>query len=581
MASTSTLLSGLSGLTVNARRLEVIGNNIANVNVAGFKSSRLNLFNSFSRNFSLGSTPSAESGGTNPGQIGLGATVAGTQRNMTNAPVVPTGVPTDIGIEGNGFFVVKGGGDTTYTRAGNFQINAANQLVSADGKRVQGYGIDENFNIVSGRLTDVEIPLGAKTIAKATENVSLAGNLKADGVIATTGTQVRFGVLTTGGAPATLATALTALDPAAGILATDTFTLAGATRGSKTVPDATFTVGTATLGDFLNFIMDSTGIVPDGGFNTTTDPGPEPGGFTIDAAGAVTLTGNWGTANEIGLRDTNFVLRDAAGATKANPFTVASTTPANGESVRTGFVVYDSLGTALNVDLTMVLARTDSTGTYWRAFMHSAEDTDAALHLESGDRATPGAFSTEVALMKFDNFGRLANGPKVNVEFDRLNIGSADPLKFDIAFDSGADRVTAFANTGGSSQIAAKYQDGSPIGSLTNFSISDNGVVTGGFSNGLTRNIGQLALSAFTNPEGLIDIGNLQFRAGPNSGDPVLTTPTQFGTGRLIGGALEQSNVDLSKEFIEMIQSSTGYAASSRIISTADQLLQQLIATAR
>ncbi len=581
MASTSTLLAGLSGLNVNARRLEVIGNNIANVNVAGFKSSRLNLFNSFSRNLSLGSTPTADSGGTNPGQVGLGATVAGTQRNMTNAPVVPTGVPTDVGIEGNGFFVVRGGGDTTYTRAGNFQLNATNQLVTQDGKRVQGYGIDENFNIVTGRLTDVEIPLGAKTIAEATKNVRLAGNLRADGTVATAGTQVLFNALTTGGAPATLATALTALDPPASILPTDTLTLTGATRGSKTVPDATFTVGTATLGDYLTFVMDAMGIVPDGGYNPTTDPGPEPGGFTIDAAGAVTLTGNFGTVNEIGLRDSNFVLKSAAGATKASPFAVASTTPANGESVRTGFVVYDSLGTALNVDLTMVLARTDSTGTYWRAFMHSADDTDAALHMESGDRATPGAFSTEVALMKFDNFGKLSNGPKITVELDRENIGAADPLQFDLAFDSGADRVTAFANTGGSSQIAAKFQDGSPIGTLTTFSIGDNGIITGGFSNGLTRPVGQLALSSFTNPEGLIDIGNGQYRSGPNSGDAVLTTPTEFGTGRLIGGALEQSNVDLSKEFIEMIQSSTGYAASSRVISTADQLLQQLIATAR
>lgn len=579
MASTSALLAGLSGLTVNARRLEVIGNNVANVNVAGFKSSRLNMFNTFSRNFSLGSVPSSNSGGTNPGQIGLGVTVAGTQRNMSNAPVVPTGVPTDVGIEGNGFFIVRGGGETTYTRAGNFQMNAANQLVTADGKRVQGYGVDENFNLVTGRLTDVDIPLGTKTVAEATKNVNLAGNLKADGVVATTGTQVRFGALTTGGAPAALTTALTALDPAASLLATDTITLTGATRGGKTAPDATFTVGTATVGDYMNFLMGALGIVPDGGFNSTTDPGPEPGGFAIDAAGVVTLTGNFGTVNDIGLKDSNMVVRDAAGVAKTGPFVVGSTTPANGESVRTGFVVYDSLGTALNVDMTMVLARTDSTGTYWRAFMHSADDTDTALHLEAGDRAA--TFTTEVALMKFDNFGKLANGPKVTVELDRLNVGAADPLKFDLSFDSGANRVTAFANTGGSSQIAAKFQDGSPIGTLTSFSVGDNGVISGGFSNGLVRDIGQIALANFDNPEGLVDVGNGQYRAGPNSGNAVETAPTQFGTGRLVGGALEQSNVDLSKEFIEMIQSSTGYTASSRIISTAEQLIQQLLSVTR
>lgn len=580
MASTAALLAGLSGLNVNSRRLEVIGNNIANVNVTGFKSSRLNIYNTFSRNFSLGSVPSSDSGGTNPGQIGLGATIAGTQRNMTNAPVVPTGVPTDVGIEGNGFFIVGGANNRSYTRAGNFQLNANNQLVSTTAQRVQGYGVDANFNVVTGGLVDVEIPLGTKTIAEPTKNVNLAGNLKADGTVATTGSVTVFNALTTGAAPATGATLLTALDPAASIVANDTLTISGATRGSKTAPDATFTVGAAsTVDDFMRFVMDALGIVPDGGFNVATDPGPEPGGYVIGPTGAVTLTGNFGTANDIVIKDSNFVLKDAAGVAKTSPFGIASTTPANGESVRTGYVVYDSLGTAINVDLTMVLARKDNTGTYWRAFVHSADDTDTALHLETGDRLA--TFTTDVALMKFDSFGQLVNGPKVSVELDRNNTGAGNPLKFDMSFNSGADKVTAFSNTGGSSQVAAKFQDGTQIGTLTSFSVGDDGTITGGFSNGLNRTLGRIALAAFNNPEGLIDVGGGLYREGPNSGSAVVTTPTQFGTGRLVGSALEQSNVDLSKEFIDMIQSSTGYSAASRIISTAEQLLQQLLATAR
>lgn len=580
MSSTAALLAGLSGLNVNSRRLEVIGNNIANVNVTGFKSSRLNIYNTFSRNFSLGSVPSSDSGGTNPGQIGLGATIAGTQRNMTNAPVVPTGVPTDVGIEGNGFFIVGTGNNRSYTRAGNFQLNANNQLVTPTAQRVQGYGVDANFNVVTGGLVDVEIPLGTKTIAEPTKNVNLAGNLKADGTVATAGSTNVFAALTTGGAPATAATLLTALDPAASLALNDTITISGATRGSKTAPDATFTVGAAsTVDDFMKFVMDAMGIVPDGGYNTVTDPGPEPGGYAIDAAGIVTLTGNFGTVNDIELKDSNFLVKDSTGAAKASPFAISTRTPGNGESVRTGYIVYDSLGTALNVDLTMVLARKDNTGTYWRAFVHSADDTDTALHLEAGDRLT--TFTSEVALMKFDSFGQLANGPKVTVEMDRNNTGAGNPLKFDMSFNSGADKVTAFSNTGGSSSIAAKFQDGTQIGTLTSFSVGDDGTITGGFSNGLNRTLGRIALAAFNNPEGLIDIGGGLYREGPNSGSAVVTAPTQFGTGRLVGGALEQSNVDLSKEFIEMIQSSTGYSAASRIITTAEQLLQQLLATAR
>ncbi|MHC4612523.1 MAG: flagellar hook-basal body complex protein, partial [Planctomycetota bacterium] len=106
MASTTALFTGLSGLAVNSRRLDVIGNNIANVNTVAFKSNRMILSPAFSRNFSLGSAPAANTGGTNPGQIGLGAVTAGTQRNFNDGSIAATGVATDVAIEGDGFFIV-------------------------------------------------------------------------------------------------------------------------------------------------------------------------------------------------------------------------------------------------------------------------------------------------------------------------------------------------------------------------------------------------------------------------------------------------------------------------------------------
>ena len=133
MASTTALFTGLSGLAVNARRLDVIGNNIANINTIAFKSNRLILAPSFSRNFSLGSAPSAQTGGTNPGQIGLGAVMAGTQRNFNDGSISATGVPTDVAIEGDGFFIVDFSGEQLYTRAGAFQLNSNNDLVTVSG----------------------------------------------------------------------------------------------------------------------------------------------------------------------------------------------------------------------------------------------------------------------------------------------------------------------------------------------------------------------------------------------------------------------------------------------------------------
>jgi flagellar hook protein FlgE len=145
-------------------------------------------------------------------------------------------------------------------------------------------------------------------------------------------------------------------------------------------------------------------------------------------------------------------------------------------------------------------------------------------------------------------------------------------------FTSPTATVTAFSQT---SDLAATFQDGIPVGSLTSFSVGNNGIITGSFSNGLVRTVGQVVVAVFANPEGLVDDGGNLFSTGPNSGTPLVTTPGSLGAGRLVGGSLELSNVDLAREFIDLIQTSTGYSASSRVISTTDELLQQLLVLGR
>jgi len=581
MASTTALFTALSGLTANSRNLEVIGNNIANVNTTAFKSNRMLFAPTFNRSFSLGTAPSSSSGGTNPGQVGLGVTIAGTQRNFNNGAINVTGISTDLAIEGDGFFIVEQNGEQFFTRAGAFQTNSQNELITLSGARVQGFGIDEDFNVVSGRLESISVPLGTLTLAEATENVTFSGNLNADSDVAVNGSIFTFAALTAGGAPITTATLLTALDPAGTFAVDDVITISGASRGGKNVPDASFTVGAAsTVQDFLEFLQEALGVVPDGGF-TAGDPtgAPEPGSFSVDAAGVITFVGNFGELNDLDLDVSDFSVVDSAGASKANPFVPTKTQAADGESVRTTFTVYDSLGTALNIDLTMVLAFKDDNGTYWRSFLHSSDDSDLALHLETGDRT--GTYSDAVPLLQFDNFGSLVSSPTVSVEVDRDNSGALSPLSVTLTFDSDSDAVTALSDTGGSSAIAAVFQDGSPIGILSSFSVGNDGIITGGFTNGLTRTIGQIALATFTNPAGLVDAGNNLFRIGPNSGTALVTSPLEFGTGRVVGGALELSNVDLSQEFINMILTTTGYSASARVITTTNELIQQLLLLGR
>jgi len=124
-------------------------------------------------------------------------------------------------------------------------------------------------------------------------------------------------------------------------------------------------------------------------------------------------------------------------------------------------------------------------------------------------------------------------------------------------------------------------QDGSATGTLNGFSIGSNGIVTGTFTNGLTQTLGQVAVAEFNNPLGLIDDGGNLFSAGANSGVPVITSPQQLGAGSIRSGALELSNVDISQEFINMIIASTGFSASSRVITTSDQLITELLNTNR
>lgn len=583
MASTSALYTGLSGMNVHARRLDVIGNNIANANTTAFKSSRMMFATQFSRTFSNGSAPSGVSGGSNPGQVGLGVRIAGTQRDFTGGAISATGDQRDLAIEGRGFFVIERGGQQLYTRAGSFRQNANNDLVTIDGDRVMGYGVDSNFNILPGALRPINIPVGSLTLAEATRNVRFSGNLKADGDAATQGAQVGlgstatagFGVIPTATVPPTApnilepASLLSELadpsSPAAPMFTVgQRISLNGAEKGNRPVPEASLTIGaTTTVQDLMTFLTQALGLNSSTGANPN---GPTPG-VTLDTlTGRLTITGNTGSVNNLAIDSTDLQLLDSAGVSLGNPFNANRTAEATGESTRTTFIVYDSLGSPISADMTMVLESKGPTGTTWRYYVDSEDDSDASPNVATGT-------------VSFDANGQLSTSGPIGVSIDRAGTGAATPLAFDIEFSEGADNVTSLSSS--SSAIAATYQDGSPIGTLSNFGIGSDGVIIGSFTNGIIRTLGQVAVATFANQEGLIDDGANNFRIGPNSGNALIASAGTFGTGQVVGGALELSNVDLGQEFINMILTSTGYSASSRVIRTADELLQQLMVLGR
>ncbi|NLG61652.1 MAG: flagellar hook-basal body complex protein, partial [Candidatus Cloacimonetes bacterium] len=177
------LFAGVSGLRNHQVKLDVIGNNIANVNTLAFKASRVTFKEAYAQIVQGASRPSGAAtevaGGTNPIQIGLGMQIGSIDQLFTQGNLEATGVTTDLAIEGDSFFVVSDGSQRYFTRSGAFQLDATGRLVaSTNGFVVQGRMAQNG--VLSDSITDIRLPFGQRSPAAATQNVSIGGNLRAD-----------------------------------------------------------------------------------------------------------------------------------------------------------------------------------------------------------------------------------------------------------------------------------------------------------------------------------------------------------------------------------------------------------------
>lgn len=563
MGVSTSLYSGLSGLKAHQRRMDVIGNNVANVNTPGFRSSRVLFRTAFAQTLSIGTAPSGGMGGVNPVQVGLGTTVGTTSTNFGQGSIETTGIPSDLAISGSGFFIVRdGSGRPYYTRDGSFSLGADQVLTNSKGMRVMGWMADKNFQITqSGGGEALTIPVGSMSLAMATQNIELTGNLTSNGVVGTQGSlQATQGLIDNStGLAATAGTLLTDLTDAGGVLffnVADTVTL-NARKGGRQMPETVFTVGaTSTLGgvdpaaDLAAWVESVIGINTDAAVPGTP-------GITIDAVtGALTIAGNYGVANDI-----SSLILSCSGAIP-RPFTISNSQNATGESGFTPFIVYDSLGTEIDANMTFVLESTSSTGNTWRWYAESGDDTDIDRVVGSGT-------------VTFDTEGAFIEDSGDMLIIDRNNTGAQTPLMIipDLA------SITQLA--GDRSEVALTLQDGTPKGTLNEYAIGANGIISGIFTNGLVANIAQLALATFSNNGGLFAVADNLFSPGPNAGAAQVGTPGTFGSGTLVSGALEQSNVDLANEFVNLIVTQTGYTANSRVISSSNEMLIELLNTIR
>ncbi|MCG3137976.1 MAG: hypothetical protein HJJLKODD_01832 [Phycisphaerae bacterium] len=559
MGLTSAMNTAATGLKSNSVMLETIGDNIANVNTTAFKSNRADLESQFAITLRDAAGPANGLGGVNPSQVGLGSAIGAIQRSFVQGSISATGSPADLAIDGQGFFILNDGVTDFYTRDGAFSLDVNNQLVSRDGLPVQGWSAAADGTVdTTGAVGTLNIPLGSLTQVQATSTAEIAGNLNADATVATVGAVQISAALATAAGVASANTALTDLVDGNGqalFVEGDVIEINDVAKGGLTLPATAFVVGTdgGSVQDFMDFMEGSFAIHTDAGLN-------DGAGVTMNELGQIVVTSNVGEINAIDLDSTDIhnVTRQIA------PFTFTATTEAAGSGLTTSFLVYDSLGNSVDVRLRLVLESKDSLGTTWRYYAESTGDSDLSKAVGSGT-------------ISFDQNGQYIGATGDPLSVNRAGTGAADPLTF--ALDTTA--MTALASGSAISEFTLADQDGKPFGTLVDYQIDRDGLIVGSFSNGLTENLGQVALATFINPQGLKMVTDNNYITTQNSGAATVTAANTNSAGRIQSGALELSNVDLAREFIGLINASTGFSAASRVITAADQLLQELLLIAR
>jgi flagellar hook protein FlgE len=177
------LFSAVSGLRNNQTRMDVIGNNIANVNTTAFKASRANFTESFSQVLSGATRPGTNTGGINAMSVGLGSQLSSIDMVFTQGNRETTGISTNLAVQGNSFFVVANGNNTLFTRDGNFKWDSDGKLVAGNGAIVQG--MMATNGVLGGALTGISVPIGQTTPAAATTRVAVAGNFNSEAPVIT------------------------------------------------------------------------------------------------------------------------------------------------------------------------------------------------------------------------------------------------------------------------------------------------------------------------------------------------------------------------------------------------------------
>ena len=344
-----------------------------------------------------------------------------------------------------------------------------------------------------------------------------------------------------------------------------------ARKGGRNLDTKTFQVtATSTVQDLVSFMRDAMGIQTDSGDAQNPLPGslnniPGETGTLLAGAyvqnGQIRFVSNNGTDNAVQIDLTSFRLRDAIGNISTPDLAFGKIQDAVGQSAVADFISYDSLGLPIRTRVTAVLESRSDSATIYRWYADSADNAPK----------TGSAISVGTGLIKFDGNGNYISATNTRVAIDRSGLPSVSPLEFDIDFTNVSGLATSDAT------LAASRQDGSPPGTLTSYVIAENGAVRGVFSNGISRDLGQVRLARFSNPTGLEQRGQNMYAMGINAGLPIEGAPGESGIGSVVAGALELSNTDVGGDLVDLVLASTQYRSNARVITATQQLFDELL----
>lgn len=559
------LYSGVAGLKTHQTRMDVIGNNIANVNTTAYKSSSMTFSELMSQTTQKASGANATTGvgGTNAKQIGLGVKAGAINTAITTqGSAQSTGNPFDIMITGDNFFVVSNGSENFFTRDGSFYVDGAGNLaMTSTGYNVMGWGVDETTgNIKQDTVTALRIMSAANMTypPEATTKANISGILDENDkdVTSANGKTVNLNFFDARGYSYT---------------AKFTFKQSGGDKTNEYSME-------------LNKILDSTGAEIDISklkFGNRSQQKMET---------KVTLNTDaykW-DGKVLKTKDGTTEVANLADIFKADGSLI---TPADDAAAQKQQKALDAIAKAYGYE--------GSTDEFLNLYITSTANKDKQLTIQDllgnmmADKTTDvlpadgsaitmeGRYFEGTTVVfnkdtgKLESVGGSTTNLNVNAAFSALG-GNFSDVTIDLS------ECTNYDNKG-TSTIGATSGDldglgtGRRLGDMIGVFIQKDGMIYASYDNGMTKLLGQIATAAFANASGLEKEGDNLYSATLNSGEfDGIGVDITAGGGYMSPGQLEMSNVDLSSEFTEMITTQRGFQANSRIITVSDTLLEEL-----